>query len=114
MQFKCSITRAVFTASRLLNDKVIKEVMPKLLTLEIACVHVKNRENCDSHVHIPWLCFRCDISSMTLVASEHMFPAYQATSSGPFQSLRDPKYWPIAELKPNIIGDQLKQKMLEY
>ena len=48
---------------------------------------------------------------MTLVAPEHTFFAYQATFSGPFQSLRDPKYWPIVELKLNIIGDLLKQKM---
>ena len=56
MQFKCSITKGVFTASRLLIDKAIKEVMSRLLTLKIARVHVKNRENCTSYIHMPWLC----------------------------------------------------------
>ena len=48
---------------------------------------------------------------MMLVALEHTFPAYQATFSGLFQPLRDPKYWLVAKLKLNIIGDRLKLRM---
>ena len=55
--------------------------------------------------------FRCGISPLTLVAHEHTFFAYQATFIGNFEPLRDPKYWPVAELQLNIIGGRLKQKM---
>nr|XP_027083942.1 uncharacterized protein LOC113706268 [Coffea arabica] len=56
-------------------------------------------------------CFRCGISPLTLVAHEHTFSSYQATFTGNFEPLRDPKYWPVAELQLNIIGGRLKQKM---
>ena len=61
--------------------------------------------------HAMAACYRCGISPMTLVAHEHTFPAYQATFSGSFQPQRDDKYWTLAELKLNVNGDRLKQKM---
>nr|XP_027087692.1 uncharacterized protein LOC113709138 [Coffea arabica] len=54
--------------------------------------------------------FRSGLNPMSLVGPEYTFEAYQATYESPFNPLRDPKYWPVAELKLSLLTDRLKQK----